>query len=349
MLRVALLGAGRIAQVHAQSVFENDETELAWVCDPVGDAAQTLAERYGARWSPESGDAIADPGVDAVLIASSTPTHVELLRAAVLADKKVLCEKPIDLDLARIDACWAEIKDRAPFVMLGFNRRFDPSFREVRERTLAGEIGALRTLRITSRDPQPPPAAYLAVSGGMFRDMTIHDFDMARAFLGEIAEVSAVASDDGDPLFVDAGDHAQAIVTLRGRDGTLAVIVNSRRCAFGYDQRLEAFGDLGSLEAGNMTATTVRSASATQTEAAGPVVNFFLERYTPAYRAELAEFVAAIRGDRPPSAGFDDGRAAMVLAEAAIESVATGRSVRVTPIDGVVSDMDASGDRTSPR
>jgi myo-inositol 2-dehydrogenase/D-chiro-inositol 1-dehydrogenase len=334
VLRVALLGAGRIAQVHAQSVAENPDTELTWVCDPVADAARTLAEHHGARWSAEPRDGITDPGVDAVLIASSTPTHVELLRSAVLADKKVFCEKPIDLDLARIDACWAEIQDRAPFVMLGFNRRFDPSFREVRERTLAGEIGRLRALRITSRDPGPPPAAYLAVSGGLFRDMTIHDFDMARFFLGDVAEVSAIASDDGDPLFVEAGDHAQAIVTLRGVDGALCVIVNSRRCAFGYDQRLEAFGELGSLEAGNMTATTVRSSSATQTEAAGPVLNFVLERYTPAYRAELAEFVAAIRADRPPSVGFADGRAAMVLAEAAIESVATGRAVRIDPRAG---------------
>jgi myo-inositol 2-dehydrogenase/D-chiro-inositol 1-dehydrogenase len=334
VLRVALLGAGRIAQVHAQSVAENPDTELAWVCDPVVDAASTLAERHDARWSPEAGDALSDPGVDAVLIASSTPTHVDLLRSAVLADKKVFCEKPIDLDLARIDACWAEIKDRAPFVMLGFNRRFDPSFREVRDRTRAGEIGALRALRITSRDPGPPPASYLAVSGGLFRDMTIHDFDMARFFLGEVADVSAIASDDGDPLFVEAGDHAQAIVTLRSVDGALCVIVNSRRCAFGYDQRLEAFGGLGSLEAGNMPATTVRASSATQTEAAGPVLNFFLERYTPAYRAELAEFVAAIRDDRAPSVGFADGRAAMVLAEAAIESVATGRTVQTDPASG---------------
>ncbi|HTK45159.1 MAG TPA: Gfo/Idh/MocA family oxidoreductase, partial [Patescibacteria group bacterium] len=204
MLRVALLGAGRIGHVHARSIVGNDATELAWVCDPVATAARALAEVCGARWSPEPGDAIGDPSVDAVVIASSTPTHVELLRAAVLAGKKVLCEKPIDLDLARIDACWEEIKGRAPFVMLGFNRRFDPSFREMRERVRSGEIGPLRALRITSRDPAPPPAAYLAVSGGIFRDMTIHDFDMARHFLGEITELSAVASDNGDPVFIDA-------------------------------------------------------------------------------------------------------------------------------------------------
>jgi myo-inositol 2-dehydrogenase/D-chiro-inositol 1-dehydrogenase len=330
MLRVALLGAGRIGQVHARSIVESGEAELAWVCDPVEDAANALAAKYDAKASPEPGDAIMDPSVDAVVIASATPTHTELLRASVLAGKKVLCEKPIDLDMTRIDAAWEAIKDKAPFVMLGFNRRFDPSFREVHARVQAGDIGPLRALRVTSRDPQPPPAAYLGVSGGMFRDMTIHDFDMARYFLGEVIEVSAIASHNNDPVFIAAGDHAQAMVTLRSRDNVLATIVNSRSCAYGYDQRLEAFGDAGSLEAGNMTATTVRVFNARETEAAGPILNFFLERYMPAYKAEFAEFVAAIREDREPVVGFADGRAALVLAEAAIESVATGKVVTVT-------------------
>ena len=330
MLRVALLGAGRIGQVHARSIFESGEAELAWVCDPVETAASTLAGRYGARWSPEPGDAIEDPGVDAVLIASATATHTDLLRASALAGKKILCEKPIDLDMTKIDETWEAIKDKAAFVMLGFNRRFDPTFREMRQRVTEGEIGPIRALRVTSRDPQPPPAAYLGVSGGMFRDMTIHDFDMARFFLGEITEVSAVASHNNLPDFIAAGDHAQAMVTMRNRDNALCTIVNSRSCAYGYDQRLEAFGDLGSLEAGNLTATAIRANNATQTEATGPVLNFFLERYMPAYRAEFAEFMAAIKEDREPSVGFADGRAALVLAEAAAESVATGRVVTVT-------------------
>jgi myo-inositol 2-dehydrogenase / D-chiro-inositol 1-dehydrogenase len=329
MLRIALFGAGRIGAVHAQTIAESDRAALAWVCDPAGDAAVRLATRYGALASPEPEDALGDPSVDAVVIASATPTHIDLIRRSVAAGKKVLCEKPIDLDLGAIDRCWADIEGRAPFVMVGFNRRFDPSFREVRERVAAGEIGPLRALRITSRDPAPPPAAYLAVSGGIFRDMTIHDFDMARFFLGEVVEVSAVGSTNGEELFASAGDLAQAIVTLRGADGALATIVNSRRCAFGYDQRLEAFGDLGSLEAGNVTATTVHSNNATHTGARGPVLPFFLERYLPAYRAEIAELVAAIDADREPSVTFADGRAASALAEAAAQSVTTGRVVRV--------------------
>ncbi|MCJ7712020.1 MAG: inositol 2-dehydrogenase [Chloroflexi bacterium] len=331
MLRVALFGAGRIGQVHARSIAESGDAQLAWVCDPIEAAATALASSHGSRASVEPQDALEDPSVDAVLIASSTPTHVDLIRRSVLAGKKVLCEKPIDLDMEAIDQCWRDIAGHAPFVMLGFNRRFDPSFREVRERVAAGEIGPIRALRVISRDPAPPPAAYLGVSGGMFRDMTIHDFDMARFQLGEIVEVQAMASTNGEAMFEAANDHAQAIVVMRAASGALCTIVNSRSCAFGYDQRLEAFGDLGSLEAGNLTATTVRAFTAETTEAAGPALNFFLERYMPAYKAEFAEFVAAIKEDRAPSVGFADGRAALVLAEAAVESVATGRTV---PIPG---------------
>jgi myo-inositol 2-dehydrogenase/D-chiro-inositol 1-dehydrogenase len=329
MLSVAMLGAGRVGQVHSASITSNPAAELALVVDPIEAAAKALGEKYATRWSVDPEDAFADPSIDAVVIGTPTNTHIDMLRRAVDAGKKILLEKPIDLDLAKIDAAWSEIQPKAPFVMLGFCRRFDPSFREIRERAARGEIGVVRALRITSRDPQPPPAAYLGVSGGMFKDMTIHDFDMARYQLGDIVEVSAVASDNGLPAFREARDHAQAMVTMRAASGALATIVNSRSCSYGYDQRLEAFGDLGSLEAGNWTATTVRAASATQTEAAGPILNFFLERYMPAFKAEFDEFVNAVREDRAPSVGFADGRAALVLAEAANESVATGRAIKV--------------------
>lgn len=329
MLRIAMLGAGRIGQVHTASITSHAEARLALVVDPIESAAKALGETYDANWSLDPEDAFADRSIDAVVIGSPTNTHIDMLKRAVAADKKILLEKPIDLDLARIDAAWAQIRDRAPFVMLGFNRRFDPSFREVRERAARGEIGIVRALRITSRDPQPPPAAYLGGSGGMFKDMTIHDFDMARFQLGDIVEVQAMASDNGLDAFREARDHAQAVIVMRAASGALVTIVNSRSCAYGYDQRLEAFGDAGSLEAGNWTATTVRAASATRTEAAGPILNFFLERYMPAFRAELDEFVQAVKQDRAPAVGFADGRAALVLAEAASESVATGRAVRV--------------------
>ncbi len=329
MLRIAMLGAGRVGQVHARSVVAHPEAELALVVDPIEAAATSLATTHGARWSLDPQDAFEDESIDAVIIGTPTNTHTEMLARAVDAGKKVLLEKPIDLDLARIDDVWARIQPKAPFVMLGFNRRFDPSFREVRERVAQGEIGMVRALRITSRDPQPPPAAYLSVSGGMFKDMTIHDFDMARFQLGDIVEVQAMASDNGLDAFKQARDHAQATVVMRAASGALCTIVNSRSCAYGYDQRLEAFGDLGSLEAGNWTATTVRAATATQTEAAGPILNFFLERYLPAFKNEFDEFVQAVKADRAPAVGFADGRAALVLAIAAQESVETGKAVKI--------------------
>jgi myo-inositol 2-dehydrogenase/D-chiro-inositol 1-dehydrogenase len=330
MLRVAMLGAGRVGQVHATSISSHPDAELALVVDPIEAAAAALGARHGVSWSLDPEDAFSDASIDAVVIGTPTNTHIAMLKRAVAAHKKILLEKPIDLDLGEIDATWAEIQSKAPYVMLGFCRRFDPSFGELHDRVAKGEIGTVRALRITSRDPQPPPAAYLGVSGGMFKDMTIHDFDMARFQLGDIVEVQAMASDNGLDAFKQARDHAQAIVTMRAASGAMCTIVNSRSCAYGYDQRLEAFGDLGSLEAGNWTATTVRAWNATQTEAAGPILNFFLERYLPAFKAEFDEFVTAIKEDRAPSVGFADGRAALVLAEAANESVATGRVVKIS-------------------
>jgi myo-inositol 2-dehydrogenase / D-chiro-inositol 1-dehydrogenase len=247
----------------------------------------------------------------------------------VRAGKAVLCEKPIDLDLARVDACRAEIGALSDRVMVGFNRRFDPSFRDIRTRVAAGEIGTLEQLTIISRDPAPPPVAYVAVSGGLFRDMTIHDFDMARYLLGEVIAVTATGANLISDEIEAAGDIDSAVVVLRGAGGGLCSITNSRRCAFGYDQRLEAFGELGMLAAANQLPTSVRFSGAEHTEAAAPYHNFFLDRYTPAYRAEMDHFVTAVETGSAPSPGFDDGRAALVLADAANESLRTGTTVKV--------------------
>jgi myo-inositol 2-dehydrogenase/D-chiro-inositol 1-dehydrogenase len=332
MFRIALFGAGRIGQVHARSIAAHQDAQLAWVCDPVLPAAKSVAEQYGGQAATDVDAVLGDSSVDGVVIASPTPTHVDLLTRSVRAGKPALCEKPIDLDLAHIDQCWSDIAGYRPWVMMGFNRRFDSTFRMIRERVEQGEIGTLRALRVTSRDPEPPPAAYLAQSGGIFRDMTIHDFDMARYFLGDVAEVHAFVSADENPDLAAAGDAHQAMVLLRSTAGALCTITNSRTCVFGYDQRLEAFGDTGMLEAANQTSSSVRAYGATATERAEPYLHFFLERYREAYLAELDEFVRAVRADRTPSPGFADGRAALVLAEAAVESVATGRSVAVSAV-----------------
>jgi myo-inositol 2-dehydrogenase/D-chiro-inositol 1-dehydrogenase len=292
-------------------------------------AAKELAGQYGAEAGSDVAAVLADESVDAVIVASPTPTHVDLLTAAVKAGKAVMCEKPIDLDLARVDACWAEIGSLSPTVMVGFNRRFDPSFREIRDRVAAGEIGRLEQLVITSRDPAPAPKAYLETSGGLFRDMTIHDFDMARFLLGEVVEVQATGANLIEPYIAEVGDIDSAVVVLRAADGALAQITNSRRCVFGYDQRVEAFGATGMLTAQNQLPTSVRYAGADRSEAASPYQNFFLERYSAAYALELDHFVTAVESGTAPSPTFADGRAALVLADAAAESLRTGRTVRV--------------------
>ena len=296
--------------------------------------AREVGTRYGAPWGTDVDAVIGDPSIDAVVVASPTPTHVDLLTRAVQAGKAVLCEKPIDLDLARVDACRTEIGALTDRVMVGFNRRFDPSFSDIRTRVEAGEIGTLEQLTIISRDPAPPPAGYVATSGGLFRDMTIHDLDMARYFLGEIVEVTATGANTVSDEIAAAGDIDGAVLVLRGATGALCSITNSRRCAFGYDQRLEAFGELGTLAAANQLPTSVRFSGAVasgtvHTEVAAPYFTFFLDRYTPAYRAELDHFVTSVETGSAPSPGFADGRAALVLADAANESLRTGVTVKV--------------------
>jgi len=329
MLRFALLGCGRIGRVHADSVAYHPRAELVWAYDPFESAARDVAATYGGTPGTDVDTILADPGVDAVIVASSTPTHVDLLQRAVLVGKAVLCEKPIDLDLARVDACWEQIAGANPQVMVGFNRRFDPSFKAVRERVAAGDLGRLEQLIITSRDPAPAPAEYLAASGGLFRDMTIHDFDMARFFLGDVVEVQAMGANLVADYIADLGDIDSSVVVLRGVDGALCQIVNSRRCTFGYDQRLEAFGSTAMLTVDNLRPDGVRRFAADETEAAAPYLNFFLDRYTPAYRAELDHFITSVENGTPPSPGYADGRAALALADAANESLRAGRIVKL--------------------
>ncbi|HLS49143.1 MAG TPA: inositol 2-dehydrogenase [Actinomycetaceae bacterium] len=331
MVRIAVIGAGRIGAVHAATAARHPEAELRLVYDPVGDAAEQLAEMHGARATRDLAEVYAADDVDAVIIGSPTPLHVEHIIGSVRAGKAVLCEKPVDLDLARVDECLAAVAGQEHRVMIGFNRRFDPTFAEIQARVRAGEIGPLQQLTIISRDPAPPPVAYLAQSGGMFRDMTIHDFDTARFFLGEIVEVRAVGQ-QLDPAVAAAGDFDAAVTTLVAASGAVATIINSRHCATGYDQRLEAFGPDGTLEAVNHTATAVRSNTATSSGAAGPYLDFFLQRYAEAYSLELGHFIDAVREGRAPATTLADGRAALVLADAATHSATTGERVELTPV-----------------
>jgi myo-inositol 2-dehydrogenase / D-chiro-inositol 1-dehydrogenase len=328
MVIFAQFCAGRIGAIHAGNIAASARARLAHVVDVNAAAASVLAAKHGAQASGVA-EALADPSVTAVLIASSTDTHADLAIAAARAGKAIFCEKPIDLSLARVDECLAEVARAGVPMLFGFNRRFDPSFAELQARIAAGALGAVEQVIVTSRDPGPPPLDYIRVSGGMFRDMTIHDFDMARWLLGEEpVEVFAWGANAVDPAIGAAGDIDGAMVLLRTASGRLAHINNSRRASYGYDQRIEVHGSLGRLLAGNRTATTVEQADARAVSADKPL-HFFLERYAEAYRRELDAFLDALERGAPMPVGPADGRQALVLAEAALRSLAEGRPVRV--------------------
>ncbi|GAA4378065.1 inositol 2-dehydrogenase [Paeniglutamicibacter cryotolerans] len=335
-LKVGLLGSGRIGRVHAANLAAHPGVDFAWVADPMLDSALEVAALYGASATAEASMVLADPDLDALLICSPTPTHVGLIIEAANRGIAVLCEKPVDLDLDRARACREATAGSTAPIMMAFNRRFDPSFREVREAVEAGEIGALENLAIISRDPAPAPLGYLEVSGGIFKDQSIHDLDMARSFLPDIVEVTAHGSNLFDEGITVLGDYDSVQMTLRAASGALVSITNSRHCSSGYDQRLEAFGPKGMLEVANATDTLVRRSSAAGTSTAGAFQPFFLERYARAYAAELDYFVSCILEGRTPVPGLEDGIAALELAQAALVSARERRTVSLAEIrDGV--------------
>jgi myo-inositol 2-dehydrogenase/D-chiro-inositol 1-dehydrogenase len=328
MLHFAQFGAGRIGAIHAANLAASGRARLAHVVDVHAPAAAALAAKHGAAVS-DTATALADPKVGAVIIASSTDTHADLVIAAARAGKAIFCEKPIDLSLARVDACLDAVAKAGVPMLVGFNRRFDPSFAELHRRIGAGAIGAVEQVVISSRDPGPPPVSYIKVSGGLFRDMTIHDFDMARWMLGEEpTEVFAYGATLVDPAIGQAGDIDSAMVLLKTASGRMAHINNSRRASYGYDQRVEVHGSAGRLLAGNRTPTTVELADANAVAADKPL-HFFLERYADAYRMELNAFLDAVANGTKMPVGAEDGRQALVLADAALESLRIGRPVKV--------------------
>ncbi|OWY10195.1 inositol 2-dehydrogenase [Thioclava sp. F42-5] len=326
MLKIGLLGAGRIGQVHAVNIAGHAGSTLVAVSDVNAEAARALAAKFGANVA-SSEEIIADPEIDAVLVATSTDTHSDLIEKATAAGKAVLCEKPVDLSLERAKACLEVVSKTGQPVMIGFNRRFDPNFGALRAALQAGEIGKPELLSVTSFDPAPPPVSYIKVSGGLFRDMMIHDFDMTN-FIMDSAPVSvrAVGSSIVDPAIGRAGDVDTAVVTLTYADGRIAVIKNSRRAVYGYDQRVEILGSEGLLSAANMLENTVSKSTVAGVSSAKPTY-FFLERYMPAYAAEWDVFVTALAEGRPMPVTLEDGVAALAMAEAATKSAKTGKAV----------------------
>jgi myo-inositol 2-dehydrogenase/D-chiro-inositol 1-dehydrogenase len=331
MLKVGLLGAGRIGQVHAAVIAAHEGSTLAAISDVYAPAAEELAAKYHAQMR-SSDEIIADDTIDAVLIATSTDTHSDLIEAATQAGKVVMCEKPVDLSLERARACLEVVSATGRPVMIGFNRRFDPSFAAIRDSLAAGQIGKAELLSVTSFDPAPPPVEYIKVSGGMFRDMMIHDFDMTNFIMGETpVSISASGACLVDPEIGRVGDIDTAVVTLSYADGKLAVIKNSRRAAYGYDQRLELLGADGLLQAQNMLENTVVKSTGQGVISAKPTY-FFIERYMPAYKAEWAAFVAAVQeGDDMP-VSLQDGVQALAMAEAAQLSFDSSKPVRLADV-----------------
>jgi len=326
MLRIGLLGCGRIGQVHARTIKGMDEARVQAVADAVPEAAERLAEDLGAEM--RSAEVILEaPDIDAVVIGTPTDTHFDLIQGAARAGKAIFCEKPIDMSVDNIRACIEVVEGAGVPFLTGFNRRFDPNFAALRARIGAGDIGAVELVTITSRDPAPPPISYIERSGGLFRDMMIHDFDMARFLMGEeFVRLHAVGSALVDPAIGAAGDVDTAAVILTTATGRICQISNSRRAAYGYDQRVEVHGSKGMLRAENQLETTVELA----TEggfARAPAQHFFLERYEAAYLAEMRAFVEAVRTGKPADPGIRDGLQAQILADAAALSLQTGQPV----------------------
>lgn len=325
MLRIGLLGCGRIGQVHARSIALNRQAELVAVADAIDDAALSLANEYGAQ--VRDADAICAAGdIDAILIGTPTDTHVDFILAAAKSGKAILCEKPFDLDTDRIKDCLAQLAPET-VLMFGFQRRFDPHFGALKAQINQGAIGNVEMINLISRDPGAPPLSYIARSGGIFADMMIHDFDMARFLLNEEpVSVQAMGAALVDPAIGLAGDFDSATVQLQTASGKMCQISCSRRATYGYDQRVEVHGSKGGLQAKNQHENAVRLANADGYHDA-PLMNFFLERYLPAYRAELDHFIDAVRNGAAPSPSGHDALRAQMLAEAAMHSAKTGETV----------------------
>ncbi|MCL6740800.1 inositol 2-dehydrogenase [Sphingomonas sp. RB56-2] len=318
MHNIAVIGAGRIGRIHAGNANSDPRIVLKYIVDPEVSAAEQLAAATGAGVA-KLADVLVDSSVKGIVVASSTDTHLEFSMAAIKAGKAVFCEKPLDLDLQKARAAASSFGADSARLFLGFNRRFDSNFQELHELIGSGQMGALETLHIISHDPSPPPIDYVRISGGMFKDMTIHDFDMARWMLGEDpVEVYAAATSVVDPAIGEAGDVDTAKLLLRTGSGKICVISNSRRSGYGYDQRIEAFCAKGLLRAGNVYSSTVEAWSEGGSQSAA-LQNFFLDRYAGAYRSEMTHFADILDGAQP-LVGYHDGIAALAIAEAALES-----------------------------
>lgn len=332
-IRIGVVGAGRIGRVHTQTLKQRiPQAEIVAITDINPAAAQSLANDFSIpNVTPDFETILADDSIDAVVICSATDTHAKFITQAADAGKHIFCEKPIAADLGQIDSALAAVDRAGVTLMVGFNRRFDPNHARIKQAIDSGEIGTPQILHIISRDPSPPPIEYVKVSGGMFFDMTIHDFDMARFLLGDVVELYATGGVMVDPAIGAAGDIDTAVITLKFANGAIGTIDNSRQAVYGYDQRVEVFGSKGSAASTNLYPDAVSISTAESVRHALPL-NFFMDRYIPSYQNELTAFINAVQTKTPPPVTGQDGRAPVVMAKAAIQSYRENRPVKLADV-----------------
>ena len=318
MLKISLLGTGRIGKMHAELINLNPKTQLEYVYDINKEASEEIARKYGSNVANSSEEAISNPNVDVVFISSATPTHINYILSAAKAGKAIFCEKPIELDINKVESCREELKKYKVPIHIGFNRLFSSSdFHRF----------WIEKIIITSRGPAPPGIAYLRDAGGMYRDMTIHDFDLMSYILGDdqIEKVFATGSILFDEDVKEINDMDTAMIVMKSKSGVLCHINNSRRATYGYDQRIELFGSKGMVISDNISPTSLKKYSDEVTKANEPLYHFFIERYKDAYRIQLEVFTDCIINNKPTAVNFDDGRNALILANGAVKSFKTGK------------------------
>ena len=330
-VRIAVIGCGRIGQMHAKNIQLHEKTTLACVFDPNDQFAKKVSNDLSVPAVEKVDEVFSDSGIDAILISSPTNTHIDFIEKSVAAKKPVLCEKPIDLDIIKVNECSDRLKGNDIPIQLGFNRRFDPGHQAAKQSLIDGEIGELHQCLITSRDPGLPSWDYLKVSGGQFRDMTIHDFDLARFMLGEEPEkIFAISNALINPRIKSELDDSDTLmIIMETASGKQCHINNSRSATYGYDQRVELFGSKGMVVSENRKPHELKKYNMEFVDKREPYLNFFIERYQEAYMNSITSFVEAIIEKKQVSVGFEDGRRALLLAEAAYKSVKSGRFEKI--------------------
>ena len=332
MINVALFGLGRIGQMHGENLHAHKKFNLKYTFDINKNLSKKISNKFNATPIDNPKTAFQDEKIDIVFIASSTPTHIKLISEATKYKKIVFCEKPLDLDIKKVNSCKKIIKKFNPKIQLGFNRRYDPGHSSIKKDLKRGIIGTLEKIIITSRDPAPPPINYLKVSGGIFKDMMIHDFDLTRFYLqnnDELDSIYSIGSNISDKRFNTIKDYELASCVLKSKKGVQCIITNSRHCSFGYDQRVELFGSKGMLISGNKNENEAQTYTKNNTSQKKPLMNFFIDRYVDAYKLQLDELASYTLKRKNPVSSFEDGRRALIIANAALESLQKKRQIKI--------------------